>query len=927
MKSASTRTTAGLLLALAVAVIGPIGCGGEKPDGLIASAKDYLAKSDNKAATIQLRNVLQKNPDNAEARFLLGKALAAQFDAVSAEKEFRKALEFMHPAEEVVPELARALVAQGLFAKLVEEFGSTRLKAPAAQASLDASLGRARLGLGKPQDAEAAFKAALAANPSDPDAQLGEALLKATARDFDGAAAIIDKVATQSPGHIEARMFKADLAIAQGQPDEAIKALREIVQSHPDFLRARTSLVSLLLGQKRMDEAVQELEGMKKVAPQSPQTQYMRAVIAARKRDLPQAREAVQEVLKVAPDFLPAVLLAGTVEQELKSYAVAEAHLLKVLERVPQQPLARRMLVANYLRSGQERKALDTLQPLLKQSPEDSDILALAGQVYMANNDPDKASDYFEKAAALDPKNTAKRTGLALSHLAGGERERGFKELEATAAADPEQAQADVALVLANIRRGDLDKAMSAVEGLEKKRPNAPATHQLKATVYLAKNDKAAARKSFEKALELEPGYFPAAFNLARLDVQDKNVEAAKKRFESILAKDPKNPQVLTSLAQLLAETGGKREEIQVLLERAVSGNPGLVEARIALVNFHLATRDVKKATAVAQDAQAAIPENPQILETLGMAQQASGEINQAITTFNKVVALRPTAAGPLVRLASAQLADKDTASALRTLQKALAKQPDLLEAQQGIVGLELLAKRYAEAIKVAREVQKQRPNQAIGYVLEADVLIAQKKWDDAIAIVREGLKKGADSALATRLHGTLHQAGKAAEADKFEADWIKAQPKDLAFRQYLGERATRLKQYPVAIKHYEVILAEQPKSPVALNNLAWVLGRANDPKALEVAERAFTLSPLTPAIMDTYGSLLVEKGDVAKGLDLLKKAAELAPQSAEVRLNFARGLIKAGRKDEARRELEELAKLGERFVAREEVAALMKSL
>ena len=52
-----------------------VGCA-DDPEALVASAKALLAKNDNSAAIIQLKNALQKDPDIAEARFLLGKALA-----------------------------------------------------------------------------------------------------------------------------------------------------------------------------------------------------------------------------------------------------------------------------------------------------------------------------------------------------------------------------------------------------------------------------------------------------------------------------------------------------------------------------------------------------------------------------------------------------------------------------------------------------------------------------------------------------------------------------------------------------------------------------------------------------------------------------------------------------------------------------------
>ncbi len=75
--------------------------------------------------------------------------------------------------------------------------------------------------------------------------------------------------------------------------------------------------------------------------------------------------------------------------------------------------------------------------------------------------------------------------------------------------------------------------------------------------------------------------------------------------------------------------------------------------------------------------------------------------------------------------------------------------------------------------------------------------------------------------------------------------------------------------------------------------------------KAMEYAERAHELAPSNASIQDTLGWTLVQRGQVEQGIRHLRDARLRAPQSTEIRYHLAAALAKAGRPDEARKELE----------------------
>lgn len=920
-----TKTLQATLPALLVALM--LAACGDKPEALLLSAKDYLAKNDKKAAVIQIKNALQANPDLPEARYLLGTTLLDSGDPVGAETELRKALDLKHSRDVVIPQLAKALLAQGQAKKLTDELSKTELGQPHATASFQMALTSAYAMQGKNELSQAALNAALQAEPGNAAALIEQARQKASSGDLDGALALLQDVIAKAPSNHEAWKLKGDIYLrAKNQPVDALAAYRKAVDLSPEYLAGHAALLTMLLAQGQFPEAGKQLEQLKKSAPNHPQTRYFEAQLAYQKKDYVLARDLLQKVLSVAPNDVLAQQLAGIVALQLNAWGPAQTHLSRVLQSAPQLALARRGLIMAYLRSGQPAKALEALLPGLERPVIDPELLTLAGQVYLQNGDVKKAEDYFLQATRHSPQDPAKRTTLALTRLMNGTTDGVFEELNDIAGSDA-GTMADMALISAHARRNEFDKALKAVDGLEKKQPGKPLAAQLRAQIQLGKRDVVGGRKSFEQVLEIDPNYFAAVAGLAALDLADKQPERAKKRVEAVLARDPKNTQALLALAEIAASSGAEKTEVAKHLTAAIAASPTDAVPRFLLIDFHLRNQDLKEAMSVAQNAVAALPDNAKLLEALGVVQQASGELNQATTTFNKLVALQPQSPLPHLRLAEVHRIAKNKDAAVQSLQKALEIRPDLLEAQRGLILFNIDARKYQEALVIARRVQKQRPSDGEGLALEGDILVVQKNWMGATTAYREALKQMKSTELAIKLHSVFQVAGKEGEADKLSVSWKSEHPKDARFLFYLADQALKRGDYDTAERSYTAVIQLQANNAIAYNNLAWVTAKLNKEGAMAFAEKANTLAPNQPAFMDTLAMLLSAKGDYAKALAVQTKALALQPKNPTLKLNLVKIYIQSDQKELARKGLDELAKLGSEFSGQAEVAQLLKVL
>ncbi len=924
------RSTARPLLAAVAAAALLAACGDSKdPQALVASAREYLAKNDHAAAVIQLKNALQVDVNSAEARFLLGKALLASGDAAGAAVELRKARDLKYPDNEVVPLLARAMLEQGQAKLANDQFDDIRLDDPKAQAELKVTLANAYVARGLPDQVEVAVKAALEARPDHPGARVLQARLLAGKRDVDGAMKIVDDVIAQHPQDDGAWKFKADLLLAaRNDRDGALDAYRKAAAFNPRNLEAHAGALAVLFTRNDAEQVKPQLEQLKKVYPRHPQTRYFEAQLAFLQRDFKAAKDLVGPLVQATPDNVRVLQLAGAVELQAGSPLQAETYLSRALQLAPGLPLARRLLTQAYLRSGQADKALETIGPALRAPNPDAGVLALAAEANLLAGNAKEAADLFGRAAKLNPADIRARSAVALADISSGRAADGFEQLEALAAEDKTGTTADMALISAHLLRREYEPALKAIAGLEKKQPDKPLAHNLRGRVQLAMKNADAARASFEQALRLDPVYFPAAAALAALDLADKKNDAARARFQGILAKDPKNVPALLALAELSARTGGSKDEIGKLLADAVNADPNAVRPRLLLVEHHLRQNDTRAATTVAQAGVAAQPNSPELLDALGRVQMAANDHQQALATFNKLASLQPQSPQPHLRVAGVQLAMKNETGARQSLDRALRLTPNLVPAQQQLIALDMAAKKPADALATARTVQKQRPGEPVGYVFEGDIQAAQRNFDAAAGAYRTALAKAPNqSETAVKLHSTLRATNKTADADRFSQTWLKDHPKDARFLFHLGDLALFQRDYAGAEARYRATLAINPDNAIALNNVAWTMARQGKPGALEYAEKANRLAPNQPVFMDTLGYVLSEAGQHDRAIEVQQKAIAAQPQTHMYKLTLANIYIKAGKKADAEKTLNDLAALGDKFNGQAEVARLLKSL
>jgi Flp pilus assembly protein TadD len=377
---------------------------------LLTAAQDAVNKQDYASAAQDYQAYLAKKPDDAVVHYDLGYAYTALQKPAEAKSEYQKAIaldpklapayqnlgvtliptdpaaaiEPLQRAAELTPEDARtkwllgiALEATKKDAQAIEQYQAAE-KLDAKSVEIRNSLGIALLKTGRARDAEAAFREALALQPTgEASDQAHQGLLQAllAEKKNEEAATEMGVYLAAHPHDAAMQLEHASLLAAAGKDDDALAELDKAATAGPESLRALQLRALLYFRKKQYDNEVPVLVKSIALAPQDPDLPAQLGHVYLEKKDYPNAVNALVVAIKMNPQSIDVLKDLVTAEYLNKNYP-ATLHGLDVLAQRETPPPGSWFVRATcYDKLGQVQPALDAYKKFLQlNKDENSDM-------------------------------------------------------------------------------------------------------------------------------------------------------------------------------------------------------------------------------------------------------------------------------------------------------------------------------------------------------------------------------------------------------------------------------------------------------------------------------------------------------------------------------------------------------------------------
>ena len=899
-------------------------CEADKTDvEYLASAKQYLARGDLKAHEIELKNALQQNPENGEARFLLGlQYLTSQLGA-PAEKELNRAIEFGESPAKIAEYLIKAKYYQFKYDEILSmPFDANEISSEAL-ASVYLYRGLSNINLNQPKESESEFENAANADKESADSKLARAYLFALYKNHDDSYQLIQDILAKSPNHTESYILKSRVSQALEKQSEAIEAINKAIELEPNRLNLFISAARLNMANQHLEEAEKRIETVLKTVPKHLYSNLIKARLRLQARDWAKAREHAEVALSQSEVNKEAKLISGTANFYMQEWEEARDRLNSVRKFINPEHMAHRMLSYAEFQLGYNQSADAVIDSIGTLKSEDEQLLITYGNEFVKSGKIEDAVSLFETAAGLNPDNTDILTKIGILELER-DQARGLDILEKVLEQDATSFWARAAIVRSYLAQGEKKKASSIANELIKLEPQTPEGYILLSDVQLASQQTDQARATLESGLtkaESKKSLYAKLFTIA---AATKDFDNASRLNSKILEIDPLDTTALFNFYRLHKRDGNVQPAI-AKIEQTAKENPDDDRFKLLSSLFYIDSGSKEKGLEILNNIPAKSSHYANAQAALGNFYAGENDFNAAADHFRKWLNADERSEKALRSLLTMQKKSGKDQDALQTTRRALKVFPDSKTFQIEEIHLLLKTGREQQALAKADRLKLEQVS-----FPELDMLIgryfaSETKLNKALEHFRQAHSASPGTLSLIAMAEVQNKQNDIKSAKKTLSNWLKSNPDDQIARMYLANLSLR-KSNSEAINEYKRLLENNQNNFIALNNLAWALGQQGElTEAIELAEKANTLRPDTPQILDTLGYLYLQAGELTKASTMLKKAHDLAPDDPSVAYHYAMALKQSGDSSNAKKRL--LAIVDKQFPESQKAKKLLQEL
>ena len=892
----------------------------------VSRAKEFRDTGDLRATEIELKSALQKNPKNAEARWLLGLVNVELGNGPAAEKELRRALELGIARQAIVQPLGKSLLLQRKFQEVLDEISVDEVPDSADQALIVVYRGDAWLGKKKVDKANTEYERALRLHPQFALAKLGLARVASAEKNNEKAIALFAEALKIAPQDGSIWSYQASLFSEIGDLSKAEESYSKAIQyrkKNPDDILNRAYV---RIRKKDYEGAQKDIDALGNRLSDHYLTHYARGLLYYTQKKYPEAQTALEKSLSLYGGHFPTVYLLGVSYLMQENFTQADHQLSRFLRANPYSIKGNQMLALTKYRMRNYQAAKTALQPLLTSIPDDLFSLRLMAKVEFALGNPDKGLVYLKHVAELRPDSPDSLMSLGVGRIATGSQELGIQELEKALKLDPQLTEAEVAIAAAYINSKQFDKARPIIDRLGQEHPDNPVSANLTGMLYLGMGEAEKANSTFESILKKHPGNLSASNYLAKQLFQDKKIGESRAVYDEVLRAHPKHLPTEIKLADLDAFEGDF-QSMEKRLEVVINNHPEALSPRLMLGRYYLRFGQPGRTQTLLGAVKERYAKNPNFLMLLAESQLADNQSARAKETAEQLVRANPESAASHFMLSKIYGANRDIRKMRVSLKKALEIDPKFLNARLATVKLLTHDNKIAAAKTQLTELVRDHPDDRNVLELEGWLALRDNDLERAANGYKKTLDKYPSTDLVIKLAKVQWSSGEKDKALATLTRWGEKHPNDSKADYYRAGLYSLLGQDGAAQKMLEKVILANPKNVLALNDLAWALRKKNTDKALLYVEKALETAPKAIAILDTYAMILAEKRQFERAESIMMRVISKTSNNLVFKYHLAIIQEKRGRIEEARITLKDIITSGKVFPEKGEAELLYRKL